>query len=172
MTDDPRDNRCPDQGYCHSSEPCDPGQCYRVKVAGPFSGVFPGDVWPDEVLAAAGVEPRTPDVQWRLLRDAEALRGHLDALNESGTTPVVVGRDATPQSFLITLVGPYAEGEHVFFDSPWQGDVDWSNGHTHCDECRGHVHGIEDLRYPVVVMDDRVEEIVDNTGDVPDWVAS
>ena len=51
----PRDERCPDRGYCHGStfvigsEPCEPGECFRVRHAGPLSGVFPGDRWPDEV---------------------------------------------------------------------------------------------------------------------------
>lgn len=95
-------------------------------------------------------EPAAPIVA--AFADQEALRGHLDDLNEAGYTPVVVGLDSSPQPFLITLVGPYAEGEHVFFDSPWQGDIDWREGHKHCDDCLGHVHGIEHLRYPVTVM--------------------
>ena len=105
---------------------------------------------PDSPLTQPG-EP-TATAAAVVLADADALREHLDQLNEAGVHPIVAGIDACPQPFLITLVGPYAEGEHVFFDSPWQGDVDWSNGHTYCDECRGHVHGIEDLRYPVVVL--------------------
>lgn len=94
------------------------------------------------------------------LADAEALRDHLDALNEAGTTPIAVGWDATPQPFLITLVGAYADGEDVFFDSPWQDDRDygeridgvWVPKPPHCEECRAQVHGIDDLRYPVIVL--------------------
>lgn len=91
---------------------------------------------------------------------AEALRGHLDALNEAGVHPIVVGIDACPQPFLITLVGPYAESEDVFFDSPWQGDVDygervdgvWVPKQPRCEDCRAVSHGIEDLRFPVTVL--------------------
>lgn len=56
-----REARCPDRGYCHGSTlatgspPCDPGTCFRVHTSGPLSNVFPGDRWPDEVLAANGV---------------------------------------------------------------------------------------------------------------------
>lgn len=86
------------------------------------------------------------------IQDAEGLREHLDALNEAGESPVVVGWDARSMPFLITLIGCYAEGEHVFFDSPWQSDIDWRDGYAHCDECRGRYHGIEHLRYPVAVL--------------------
>jgi hypothetical protein len=89
-----------------------------------------------------------------LLPDADALRGHLHDLNEDGISPVAVGWTGAPsrQPFLITLVGCYADGEDVLFDSPWQTDIRWLDGRTHCDECRGHVHGIEHLHYPVTVM--------------------
>jgi hypothetical protein len=87
--------------------------------------------------------------------DEEALRGHLDALNESGNTPVAVGIDGVGAPFLITLVGPYAESEDVLFDSPWQSDVDWRDGHSNCEDCRGWSHGIDNLRYPVTVMTGR-----------------
>jgi hypothetical protein len=94
--------------------------------------------------------PTAPSTQ--VLPDADALRDHLDALNEGGTHPVAVGWDATPQPFLITLVGPYAESEDVLFDSPWQSDVDWRDGHSNCEDCNGWSHGIEHLRYPVTVL--------------------
>lgn len=86
--------------------------------------------------------------------DADALRRYLDDLNENGCHPIVVGWTAPPypQAFLITLVGCYADGEDVLFDSPWQTDIQWANGREHCPECMGHVHGIGDLRYPVTVM--------------------
>lgn len=92
--------------------------------------------------------------------DQEGLRLHLDNLNESGIHPIAVGIDATPQPFLITLVGPYAEGQEVFFDSPWQSDtghgktVDgvWVPKKPHCTDCNGMVYDIEDLRYPVTVL--------------------
>jgi hypothetical protein len=42
---------CPDGGTCHHG--CsDRARCYRVEWAMPLSGVYPGDVWPDEVTAA------------------------------------------------------------------------------------------------------------------------
>jgi hypothetical protein len=93
------------------------------------------------------------------LDDREALRDHLDALNENGQHPAAVGWTAPPypQPFLITLVGPYAEGEDVFFDSPWQTDVDWRDGHSNCEDCGGWSHGIEHLRYPVTVMASQAE---------------
>ena len=41
---------CPDDGTCHHD--CPTGdECWRVRFAGPLSGVFPGDVWPDEIRA-------------------------------------------------------------------------------------------------------------------------
>lgn len=87
-----------------------------------------------------------------VLRDREDLRAHLDMLNEAGKSPIAVGADDRGLPFLITLVGPYAEGEAVFFDSPWQSDVDWRDGSTHCTECNGHEHGIEHLRFPVTLL--------------------
>jgi hypothetical protein len=36
------------------SEPCpagQPGQCFRVRYAGPLSGVFPGDQWPEAIAS-------------------------------------------------------------------------------------------------------------------------
>lgn len=98
--------------------------------------------------------------------DCDALREHLDTLNEAGTTPISVGVDAAAQPFLITLIGCYAESEHVFFDSPWQSDIDqgervngeWVPKQPYCDDCRAMVHGIEDLRFPVFVL----------VGEVPD----
>jgi hypothetical protein len=103
---------------------------------------------------------RPIDYTLRWIADAGGLREHLDALNEAGQTPVAVGVDSGPQSFLITLVGPYAESEDVFFDSPWQGDIDygervdgvWVPKQPRCEDCRAMSHGIEDLRFPVVVL--------------------
>jgi len=100
--------------------------------------------------------------------DATDLREHLDLLNEAGITPVAVGIDATPQPFLITLVGPYADGEHVIFDSPWQTDCDygemvdgkWVSKPPYCDECMAQVHGMEHLRFPVTVL---AQEVPDGT---------
>lgn len=48
MTDTPTPERltCPDGGTCHHE--CQPGgRCWRVDNAGPLSGVYEGDRWPD-----------------------------------------------------------------------------------------------------------------------------
>lgn len=89
-----------------------------------------------------------------VLRDKEALRAHLDMLNEQGMGPIAVGADDWGRPFLITLVGPYAEGEAVFFDSPWQTDVTYDDGHgsPHCDECNGWEWDIDHLKYPVTIL--------------------
>lgn len=94
------------------------------------------------------------------LPDEEALRDHLDALNEAGHHPVAVGWDKREQPFLMTLVGAYADGEDVLFDSPWQRDIDYGdrvNGEwvphpPRCNDCQGQAHAMEHLRFPVVVM--------------------
>ena len=57
MSDNERRGRCPDDGTCHSVEPCGPRDCYRVKTCGPLTGAFPGDVWPGEVAALHTGEP-------------------------------------------------------------------------------------------------------------------
>lgn len=41
---------CPDGGKCHHA--CEVNSCFRVQFAGPLSGVFPNDTWPDEVKVA------------------------------------------------------------------------------------------------------------------------
>jgi hypothetical protein len=87
-----------------------------------------------------------------ILEDEDALRAHLDGLNESGVHPVAVGVDNGGQPFLITLTGPYAEHEDVFFDSPWQGEVA-RDGPYRCDECSGmEPDDMEHLKFPVVIM--------------------
>lgn len=108
----------------------------------------------------------------RALPDAEALRGLLDEINEAGEMAVVVGIDAKPSPFLITLVGPYAESAHVLFDSPWQSDVDYGervNGEwvpklPHCEECLAQVNGIEDLSFPVIVLSPPVVSLAADRG--------
>lgn len=81
--------------------------------------------------------------------NTDALRDHLDALNESGTDPTVAGIDANGRAFLITLQGPYAETEAVLFGVPWDGEIDW-NSPLRCSECGCHeAFGIQDLTYPV-----------------------
>ena len=60
MSVEERSERCPDGGYCHGSEmwvgstPCAGGDCYRVRVSGPLSGVYPGDRWPEVFCPFAG----------------------------------------------------------------------------------------------------------------------
>lgn len=103
-----------------------------------------------------------PPPALEVFADADALREHLDTLNENGETPVVVGWTAPPYTrpFLITLVGPYVESEDVLFDSPWQSDCDygdridgvWVPHPPRCDECLAQVHGMKDLRFPVTVL--------------------
>lgn len=84
--------------------------------------------------------------------DAAALRAHLDAINELGWDYRAVGIDAVNEPFLITLHGPYAETEQVFFVSPWDGEVDHGTGQK-CDECcAANPHTIDQIRYPVEVL--------------------
>lgn len=45
MAQDPK-RECPDEGFCHHG--CTVG-CWRVANAGPLSGVYPDNEWPDEV---------------------------------------------------------------------------------------------------------------------------
>lgn len=86
------------------------------------------------------------------LADADALRDHLDALNESGTDYKAVGMDVGGNAFLVCLAGPYAESVVVMFGNPWDGEVDYGTG-THCDECAAQeVAGVERLRFPVHVL--------------------
>ena len=86
--------------------------------------------------------------------DAEALRDHLDALNDAGIRTEAAGVDVNDNPFLIGLSGPYAESEVVIFGSPWDSEVDYGTG-LHCDECHAsNLHGINDLRYPVRVIAD------------------
>jgi hypothetical protein len=42
--------KCPDDGVCHHG--CAPGPCFRVKMAGPLSGAYPDDDWPQDVRQA------------------------------------------------------------------------------------------------------------------------
>lgn len=92
--------------------------------------------------------------------DAEALRDHLDGINEAGTQPIAVGIDKFGSPFLISLVGPYVESEDVIFDSPWQSDTNhgervdgvWVPHPARCEECQAQAYGINDIRYPVTLL--------------------
>lgn len=87
-----------------------------------------------------------------LLQDAQALRDHLDKLNDTGFDYRCSGMDANNTAFFVSLIGPYADGEHVFTVSPWDGEVSFSSG-PYCDECAAHTPlGLEDLTYPVRVL--------------------
>lgn len=111
----------------------------------------------NDTLEASRPAPELPSMA--VLADADELRTFLDDLNEAGQHPVAVGHDAT-QPFLITLVGAYADSEAVFFDSPWQQDMDlgqtvdgaWVPKQPRCTDCRGVEWALEDLRFPVVVL--------------------
>ena len=46
---------CPDGGYCNQLRLCGsmcPGNCWRVRHDRPVTGRYPGDQWPDELVAA------------------------------------------------------------------------------------------------------------------------
>jgi hypothetical protein len=74
---------CPDGGTCHHvcaiSE-----RCWRVRNAGPLSGVYPDDEWPPNragaVLSLASLTPDQQAALAQLCRDLEARFG-------AGTTP-------------------------------------------------------------------------------------
>lgn len=86
------------------------------------------------------------------LPDADALRAHLDALNEKGIEYRAAGEDANGEPFLITLRGPYAEYEEVFYVSPWDGEVDHQNGEKCEDCCAANPYTIDQISYPVRVL--------------------
>jgi hypothetical protein len=70
--------QCPDGGTCHHR--CADGGCFRVETCGPLSGVYPGDRWPEAVVAA-----HTSDAFDRMLRlaaDDETLDQALAALKK------------------------------------------------------------------------------------------
>lgn len=47
--------QCPDGGVCHHD--CAESECFRVRSAGPVSGVFPNNEWPAHVVAEYGGPP-------------------------------------------------------------------------------------------------------------------
>lgn len=53
--------RCPDGGWCHHR--CLGAPCFRTEWCGPLSGVYPGDRWPADVVAA---EAALQGADWRL----------------------------------------------------------------------------------------------------------
>ena len=44
---DAKAGRCPDGGKCHHN--CREDECFRVRYCCPFTGEYPGDVWPEEI---------------------------------------------------------------------------------------------------------------------------
>ena len=53
------EQRCPDDGWCHHE--CGPEDCFRVWCCEPLSDVYPGDVWPADVLARFDHQPERLD---------------------------------------------------------------------------------------------------------------
>ena len=51
---------CPDDGTCHHE--CHLS-CFRVKYAGPLSGVYPNDTWPESIATAYNREKRDDRLQ-------------------------------------------------------------------------------------------------------------
>lgn len=98
--------------------------------------------------------PERPDtaITCYTIDGPDDLRRHLDDLNDAGVSPIAVGVDAIDQPFLITLVGPYAEREDVFFDSPWQREHDHGGVPSRCEDCDAYSHTIDHLRFPVTVV--------------------
>lgn len=87
-----------------------------------------------------------------VLEDAQALRDHLDYLNDIGFDYRCSGMDANNAAFFVSLVGPYADGEHVFAFSPWDGEISFS-APAYCHECVAHTPlGLDHLTYPVRVL--------------------
>ena len=97
-------------------------------------------------------QERSPDYGLLVLADAEALRDHLDALNEAGTDDRAAGMDARGEPFLIALDGCYAETEVVLYGNPWNNEVDWGTGPS-CVECMAQrPHRLDSLRFPVRIL--------------------
>lgn len=85
------------------------------------------------------------------LGDADALRRHLDTINERGEDDRCAGIDSAGQPFLAALTGPYATSVRVLCCDP--DDVERDQG-EYCDTCSQAVtrHGLDTLHYPVVVL--------------------
>jgi hypothetical protein len=89
-----------------------------------------------------------------VLESADALRAHLDGLNESGVDFKTSGMDSRGQSFLAYLDGPYAESLGVLMHNPWDSEIEVPEARMPCDDC-GVRHGplrAEHLAYPVTVL--------------------
>lgn len=88
---------CPDGGACHHGCWAADSGCWRVHMAGPLTGVYPGDVWPADVqeqhLAYNGLRDAAPDDpsnQLGMLPASHADRGGVrfgrEPADESGFT--------------------------------------------------------------------------------------
>lgn len=88
---------------------------------------------------------------FRMIGGPDELRRYLDDMNDAGIPPIVVGLTPIGAPFLITLVGPYAEREDVFFDSPWQREVGYDVS-PRCEDCDAYSHTMDHLQFPVTVV--------------------
>lgn len=89
-------------------------------------------------------------MQTKGLADADALRAHLDELNEAGTDDRAVGLDREGQPFLAFLAGLYAGDSGVITCDPWDYE---RNGELACYECNAARSGqLDTLNYPVTVL--------------------
>lgn len=97
--------------------------------------------------------PTTPiDVRMVQIDDRDALRAHLDSLNEAGIGCSIAGVAGNGKPFMIELSGCYAETETVLWGDPWANDVEHSSG-VRCEECGAHnLYGIESLPFPVHIL--------------------
>lgn len=89
------------------------------------------------------------------LDNEDALRDHLDALNDAGWDCTAAGMDVTGRSFLAGLSDPYAENTFVLYADPWDGEASMLDSEQQpCDECGGEraSRQIDDLRYPVAII--------------------
>lgn len=96
----------------------------------------------------------TTSVDFRVERvdDRDALRAHLDSLNEAGICCSAAGVAGNGRPFIIELSGCYAETETVLWGDPWAGDVEHSSG-VRCEECGAHdLYGIDSLQFPVHIL--------------------
>lgn len=68
--------------------------------------------WREHTPGSVCLLPEGHERYFTSLPDVDALRAHLDALNEAGAGTAVAGITDNQIPFLAALVGPYAEGVH------------------------------------------------------------
>ncbi|SHS19801.1 Uncharacterised protein [Mycobacteroides abscessus subsp. abscessus] len=96
----------------------------------------------------------TTPVDVRVVRidDRDALRAHLDRLNEAGIGCSAAGVAGNGEPFMIELSGCYVETETVLWGDPWAGDIEHSSG-VRCEDCGAHnLYGIDSLQFPVHII--------------------